>query len=104
MALMRYDSNGQLQKTPVSGTPEPDQPKFGLRKVIAQKKVKEFREKVQELGALARSYSEMPPDQMQRFMATASMNPEVTMQQKLVRQFKARGSTNSEDFTSGTNH
>lgn len=76
VALMRYDSNGQLQKTPVSGTPEPDLPKFGLRKMIAQKKLREFRERVQELGALAKTYSELPPEQMQRFMATASVTPE----------------------------
>lgn len=85
LVLNRYDSNGNLQTTTISSTPEPDLPKFGLRKAIAKKKVKEFKETVQELGALARSYSELPPDQMQRFMATASFSPEVTMQQKLVR-------------------
>lgn len=85
VALMRYDSNGELQKTPVSGTPEPDLPKFGLRKMIAQKKLKEFRERVQELAALAKSYSELPPEQMKRFMATASMTAEREQQQKLIR-------------------
>ena len=85
VTLMRYDSNGELQKTPVSGTPEPDLPKFGLRKRIAQKKLKEFRERVHELGALAISYSELSPEQMQRFMATASMTAEREQQQKLIR-------------------
>jgi hypothetical protein len=85
LVLNRYDSNGKVQTTPISSTPEPDLPKFGLRKAIAKKKVGEFKETVQALGALAMSYSELPPDQMQRFMATASVSPEVTMQQKLVR-------------------
>ena len=85
VVLMRYDSNGQLQKTPVSGTPEPDLPKFGLRKRIAQKKLKEFRERVQDLGALAKSYSELTPEQMQRLMANASLTAERSQQQKLVR-------------------
>ena len=85
VVLNRYDSNGNVQTIPISSTPEPDLPKFGLRKAIAKKKVNEFKETVQELGALAMSYSGLPPDQMQRFMATASVSPEVTMQQKLVR-------------------
>ncbi|HKY30708.1 MAG TPA: hypothetical protein VJM12_22440 [Pyrinomonadaceae bacterium] len=85
VVLMHYDSNGQLQKTPVSGTPEPELPKFGLRKRIAQKKLKEFRERVQDLGALAKSYSELTPEQMQRFMATASFTPQSMQHQKLVR-------------------
>lgn len=85
VVLMQYDSNGQLQKTPVSGTPEPELPKFGLRKRIAQKKLKEFRERVQDLGALAKSYSELTPEQMQRFMATASFTPQSMQHQKLVR-------------------
>lgn len=85
LALMRYDLNGNLQKTPISSTPEPDLPKFGLRKVVAQKKVQEFKDKLEALGALARSYSDLPPDRMQQFMTKASISPELTAQQKLVR-------------------
>jgi hypothetical protein len=44
LALMRYDTNGNVQKTIASSTPDPDLPKFGLRKAIAQKKVREFKE------------------------------------------------------------
>lgn len=85
VVLNRYDSNGNVETTTISSTPEPDLPKFGLRKAIAKKKVAEFKETVQALGDLAKSYGELPPDQMQRFMANASLSPEVTMQQKLVR-------------------
>ena len=85
LALVRYDANGQLQTTPLSGTPEPDLPKFGLRKAIAEKKFREFKETVRDLGELARSYGELPPEQMQRFMATASVRPELMGRQQLIR-------------------
>ncbi|HLO00528.1 MAG TPA: hypothetical protein VK208_18865 [Pyrinomonadaceae bacterium] len=85
LALMRYDANGNVQKTVVSSTPEPDLPKFGLRKAIARKKLSEFRGRLEELGALARSYSELPPERLQRFAATATVTPEAAAQQKLIR-------------------
>ena len=76
VASVKFDSNGQKQMTVISKSPEPDLPKFGLRKAIAEKKVAEFRETVQQLGDLARSYAELSPEQMQRFMATAAVTPE----------------------------
>lgn len=85
VALVRYDVNGRQQTTPISGTPEPDLPKFGLRKAIAEKKFKEFRETVRQLGDLARAYSELTPEQMQKFMASASMTPAVVGGQQLMR-------------------
>ena len=85
VALVSYDVNGRQQTTPISGTPEPDLPKFGLRKAIAEKKFKEFKETVQQLGDLAHSYSELTPEQMQKFMASASMTPAVVGGQQLMR-------------------
>lgn len=85
VASVKFDSNGQKQTTVISKSPEPDLPKFGLRKAIAEKKVAEFRETVQQLGDLARSYAELTPEQMQRFMASATVTPEVTPEAKLVR-------------------
>ena len=85
VTLVSYDANGRQQTTPISGTPEPDLPKFGLRKAIAEKKFKEFKETVRELGNLARSYSELTPEQMQKFMASASMRPEVIAGRQLMR-------------------
>lgn len=81
VASVKFDSNGQKQTTVISKSPEPDLPRFGLRKAIAEKKVAEFRETVQQLGDLARSYGELSPEQMQRFMASAS----VTREAQLVR-------------------
>jgi hypothetical protein len=85
LALMRYDSQGNIQKTVISSTPEPDLPKFGLRKAIGQKKLQDFKDKLEALGGLARSYSELTPDRMQRFMTTAAITPELTAQHKLIR-------------------
>jgi hypothetical protein len=85
VAAVRYDANGQLQTTLISKMPEPDLPKFGLRKAIAEKKFKEFKETVQQLGDLARAYSNLPADQMQHFMATAAITPEMNGEQKLMR-------------------
>ena len=82
---VRFDSNGQKQTALISRTPEPDLPKFGLRKVIAEKKFKEFKETIQQLGELARAYGELSPEQMQKFLATATITPEVTAEAKLVR-------------------
>lgn len=85
VVLVGYDANGRLETTPISGTREPDLPKFGLRKVIAEKKFKEFKETVRELGELARSYSELTQEQMQKFMASASIRPEVIGGRQLMR-------------------
>lgn len=85
VASVRFDSNGQKQTTLVSRTPEPDLPKFGLRKAIAEKKFKEFKEKIQGLGDLARAYGELSPEQMQKFMATATVTPDVTVEEKQIR-------------------
>lgn len=85
VALVRFDANGQMQTTPISKTPEPDLPKFGLRKAIAEKKFKEFKETVQQLGDLARAYANLSPEQMQHFMSTASLTPEISGEQKLIR-------------------
>lgn len=85
VTAVRFDSKGQKQTTLIAKTPEPDLPKFGLRKAIAEKKFKEFKETIQQLGELARAYGELSPEQMQRFMSTATMTPDVTMAEKLIR-------------------
>jgi hypothetical protein len=83
--LMRYDIRGTLQKTLISTTPQQQLPQRGLRGHIAQKKKGDFLETLNSLEALAKSYSELPPDRMQRFMATATTTPEIGPQQKLLR-------------------
>jgi len=76
VTAMRYDATGQLQKTIISSTPEPDLPSFGLRGHIAQKKKKEFLEKIEQLTALAKTYGNLPPDAMQRFVTAATFTPD----------------------------
>src|SRR5262249_16609396 len=71
--------------TLISTTPQQQLPTRGLRGHIAQKKKEEFLETLSSLERLAKSYSELPPDKMQRFMATATTTPEIDGQQKLLR-------------------
>ena len=83
--MMRYEIDGTLHKTLVSSTPQQKLPTRGIRGLIAQKKKEDFLEMLDSLGALAKSYSELPPNEMQRFMATAIVRPEMSQQQKLLR-------------------
>jgi hypothetical protein len=85
LSQMHYDSAGNVQKTVISSTPEPDMPKFGIRRLVGKKKLGDFKEKLEELGALAQSYSQLSPDTMQRFMTNATITPEMTAQHKLIR-------------------
>lgn len=73
VVLNSYDSNGQVQKTVISSTPEPSLPKFGLRRRIAKNKLEDFREKIASLAALAQTYAELPADKKQSFMANAAI-------------------------------
>jgi hypothetical protein len=85
LSLMGYDINGNLQKMPVAGTPQKILPTHGIKGFIAQKKKEDFLETLDGLSRLAKSYSELSPSEMQRFMTTASVVPEVGPQQKLIR-------------------
>ncbi len=77
--------NGTLHKSLISRTPQQNLPTRGIRGFIAQKKKENFMETLDRLGALAKSYSELSPEEMQRFMATAIVTPEMNPQQKLIR-------------------
>jgi hypothetical protein len=83
--LVRYDIDGTLQQTPAGSTPPPQLPTHGLRGLIAKKKKENFMEMLEGLGALAKSYGELPPGKMQHFMAGATIAPDVTARQSLVR-------------------
>lgn len=85
VSLLRYDLNGKLQKTPLASTPEQQLPTRGIRGRIAQKKKENFMESLDSLSTLAKSYSELSADEMQRFMAGANVIPEMSQQQKLFR-------------------
>jgi hypothetical protein len=84
LALMRYDIDGNIQKTPLSSTPQQQLPSRGLRGRMAQKKKEEFTDLVEDLSNLVKSYSQVPPDQLQRFMANATITQGTGPQQGLV--------------------
>ena len=82
--LVRYDADGAVQQTLLSGT-SAQIPTRGLRGFIAKKKKEEFVELLEGLRALAKSYGAIPPERMRRFMAGATLTPEKTARQSLVR-------------------
>lgn len=81
---MRYDLDGALQQTQISRTQQ-EIPTGGLRGMIAKKKKEEIAATLEGLGALAKTYGKLPPEKMQRFIANATITPERTLQQNLVR-------------------
>lgn len=85
LSLVRYDSYGMQQKTPLSATPQQQLPTRGIRGLIAQKKKENFMETLDSLGTLAKSYSDLRPDEMQRLMGAATVTPEMGPQRKLFR-------------------
>ena len=83
MEQVRYDIDGKLEKTAIGGAPEqpPKEPPASGRgrrggrvkaKVIENKK-EEFAELMQNLGALAASYGQLPQDKLQAFASTATV-------------------------------
>ncbi|HEV7475147.1 MAG TPA: hypothetical protein VGN90_13930 [Pyrinomonadaceae bacterium] len=81
---MNYDFNGNLQKTLLSEQPPPDSSSpppagGGLRgrvkqKVVA-KKTGEFKEMMEGIAALVKSYTELPPEQLQSALKQAAFSP-----------------------------
>lgn len=71
--LVRHGADGALQQTLIGGTPPRQLPTHGLRGFIAKKKKEEFVELLDGLAALAKSYSALPPEKMQRFIAGATL-------------------------------
>jgi len=79
---MNYDVNGNLQKTLLSEQPPPDSsapaPGGRLRgrvkqKVVA-KKTGEFKEMMEGIASLIKSYTELPPEQLQAALKKASFS------------------------------
>ncbi|HSO74072.1 MAG TPA: hypothetical protein VLU47_04480, partial [Blastocatellia bacterium] len=74
---VRYDANGQLQKTPIdTGAPQTQQPSGGrLKQRVVAKKKEEFGELIKGLAGLVNSYAHMPQDKMQAFTQNAAFKP-----------------------------
>jgi len=74
---MNYDINGNQQKTLLSEQPGAEsQPTGGrLKRRIVAKKKGEFKEMMEEIAALVKSYTELPPEQLQAALKQASFSP-----------------------------
>jgi len=79
---VRYDANGQLQKTPLdSGAPAPQQAspqKQGrgggrVKAKIVENKKEEFKELLGDLAKLTQSYAHLTPEQTQAFAQSAKV-------------------------------
>lgn len=78
---VRYDLDGQLQKTVIGGgaaaaepaRPDPPGPAGGLRKRVVARKQAEFKDMLGDLAALAESYAHVPPERLKAFAARATI-------------------------------
>ena len=70
--LMRYDANGNLQKSQIGGS-QPSMPRGFIAGRIAQKKKEEISELVNDLREQVQAYSQLPPEKMQAFLASATI-------------------------------
>ena len=73
--LMTYDMYGTLQKTLLSEEPSADaQPSGGrLKRRIIAKKKGEFKDMMEDIAALVKSYTAMPPDQLRAALKQGSL-------------------------------
>ena len=70
---MSHDINGNLQKTLISEQPAAGaQPSGGrIKRRVVAKKTGEFKEMMDEIAALVKSYTELPPERLQASMKQA---------------------------------
>jgi hypothetical protein len=80
---LNYDVNGNLQKTLLSEQPPSDSssPPAGgglrgrLKKKVVAKKTGEFKEMMEGIAALVKSYTELPPERLQAALKQAAFSP-----------------------------
>src|SRR5258705_6737460 len=72
---MTYDMNGNPEKTLLSEQPAADaQPSGGrLKQRVVARKTGEFKDMMQEISALVKSYTEIPPAQLQGALKQGSL-------------------------------
>jgi hypothetical protein len=77
LTQMSYDMYGNQQKTLLSEQPPADsQPSGGrLKQRVVAKKTGEFKDMMQEIAALVKSYTELPPEQLQAALKQGSFSP-----------------------------
>ena len=73
---MSYDLNGDLQKTLLSEQPPAGaQPSGGrLKRRVVARKTGEFKEMMEEIAALVKSYTELPPERLQASLKQAAFS------------------------------
>lgn len=81
---MNYDVNGNQQKTLISEEPPPDSssqqlPPGGrlrgrVKQKVVEKKTGEFKEMMEGIASLIKSYTELPPDQLQAALKRAAVS------------------------------
>jgi hypothetical protein len=81
--LMRYDLNGNLQKSQIGGS-QASLPKGPFIGRIAQKKKEEMVELVDEIRQQVQAYSQLPPEKMQAFLASATITTKMDQGQVLI--------------------
>jgi hypothetical protein len=70
---LRYDAQGNLQKSQLGGSALPAMPKGPSLASIAQKKREEFLELINSLRQQVEAYSHRSPEKMQAFLAGATI-------------------------------
>lgn len=82
LSQISYDMYGNQQKTQLSEDPPPDssQQSSGgrggrLKQRVVAKKTGEFKQMMQEISALVKSYTELPPQQLQASLKQAAFSP-----------------------------
>lgn len=77
ISQMTYDMNGNQQKTLLSEQPSDAQPPSGgrLKQRVVARKTGEFKDMMDQIGALVKSYTELPPEQLQASLKQASFSP-----------------------------
>src|SRR3954447_17012734 len=80
---VRYDGNGQLQKTPMDSAPAPAKTSGAqqggrrggrVKEKVVEKKKEEYKELLGGLGKLAQSYAHLTPEQTQAFAQGAKIS------------------------------
>lgn len=71
--LLRYGIDGNLQKTRLGGTPPPERPQRPLLRKMAENRTKEYQQMVADLGELAQSYANLPPEKMLALLEKANV-------------------------------
>ncbi|HEV7398258.1 MAG TPA: hypothetical protein VGN86_17230 [Pyrinomonadaceae bacterium] len=77
LSQISYDINGNQQKTQLSEDPPADAPPSGgrLKQRVVARKTGEFKDLMNDIAALVKSYTELPPEQLQASLKQAAFSP-----------------------------